>query len=97
MLAELESGGWIAWDWIRYGGDPRPEQPPAAVFDAQSTQHTAVIRTLRGGEPRPAGGAAELSSFCKFRKDLVPYWAPRAPQARTLETKKTPPLRGFFA
>ena len=49
LLAELESDGWIAWDWIRYGGDPRPEQPPAAVFDDQALQRVQNVRITPEG------------------------------------------------
>lgn len=49
LLAELESDGWIAWDWIRYGGDPRPEQPPALVFDEQALQRVQNIRITPEG------------------------------------------------
>lgn len=49
VLAELESDGWIAWDWIRLGGDPRPEQPPATMFDDQALQRVQNIRITPDG------------------------------------------------
>ncbi len=52
LLAELESDGWIAWDWIPYGSDPRPEQPPATTFD------DPALRRVRNIRVRPEGYAA---------------------------------------
>lgn len=49
LLAELESDGWVAWDWIRHGGDPRPDQPPATMFDDQALQRVQNIRITPEG------------------------------------------------
>lgn len=49
LLAELEADGWIAWDWIRYGGDPRPDQPPATIFDDQALQRVQNVRITPEG------------------------------------------------
>jgi hypothetical protein len=48
-LAELEADGWVAWDWIRYGGDPRPEQPSATIFDEQALQRVQNVRITPEG------------------------------------------------
>jgi hypothetical protein len=48
-LAELEADGWVAWDWIRYGGDTRPDQPPAAMFDDQALQRVQNVRVTPEG------------------------------------------------
>jgi len=49
LLAELECDGWVAWDWIRYGGDRRAEQPPATIFDDDALQRVQNIRITPEG------------------------------------------------
>lgn len=49
LLAELEADGWVTWEWVRLGGDPRPEQPPATMFDDQALQRVQNIRITPEG------------------------------------------------
>jgi hypothetical protein len=48
-LAELESDGWIAWDWTIHAGDPRPEQPVSSLFDERALQRARNIRITPEG------------------------------------------------
>jgi hypothetical protein len=49
LLAELESDGWIAWEWTRYASDPTPEQPPAPIFDHKAIQRVRSVRITPEG------------------------------------------------
>lgn len=49
LLADLEADGWIAWAWTRYVGDPRPEQPPAPMFDEHALRKVRNVRITPEG------------------------------------------------
>jgi len=49
LLAELESDGWIAWDWVHHVGDSTSEQPLPTLFDGRALQRARNIRITPEG------------------------------------------------
>jgi hypothetical protein len=49
LLAELETDGWIAWEWTIYAGDPQRDQPPAPVFDEYALRKVRNLRITPEG------------------------------------------------
>lgn len=77
-MAELEADGWVVWDWIRYGGDPRSEQPPATMFDDQSLERVQNVRITPEGYAAFSARQGLSASSDTDRDGDAPPTTPRA-------------------
>jgi hypothetical protein len=107
-LAELESDGWIAWDWMPHGGDLRPEQPPASMFDYQALQRVKNVRITPEGyaafaarqrlesiPEAPGSAPAETAGVIGHRYDLFVCHASEDKEAVARPLARALQSRGF--